>query len=276
MRTFIRNFYRKHLRRHRHDEVRPINRTCGSRHARSAPITTQSDSAPINSNSASPVNAPVESAPANETLTDEATLYGYESLNDAASGNATLAHTAAVTSLPMHHPLEDHPKNRFDHVSITALYPGGHVNGLRVIHNPKDAMVDIIFIHGLNGHPFNAWKHQNGSFWPMHFLIKEEDMPSVRIMTFGYDANITQWTLGAVGQNNITDHAKSLNESIGRIRARSKTVRYYQANVMVSDDTNLTFRKPGRSSSWHTVWGGFWQRRLFSCPKHPTTPIQVS
>ncbi|KAH0566278.1 hypothetical protein GP486_000330 [Trichoglossum hirsutum] len=57
--------------------------------------------------------------------------------------------------------------------------------GLQAIHEPKGQHfdIDIIFVHGLQGHLFNTWKGLNCS-WPGEFLA--EDVPTARLLTFGY------------------------------------------------------------------------------------------
>lgn len=43
-------------------------------------------------------------------------------------------------------------------------------------------------MHGLNGHPINTFKHENGTVWIENLLPTESKFEKVRIMTFGYDA----------------------------------------------------------------------------------------
>ncbi|KAK3327045.1 hypothetical protein B0T19DRAFT_420664 [Cercophora scortea] len=65
--------------------------------------------------------------------------------------------------------------------------------GLNVLHplgDDKSALVDIITIHGLSGHPHNTWTNNTtGHFWPMSSL--PEDVPLSRIMTFGYETSVS-------------------------------------------------------------------------------------
>ncbi|KAK6449966.1 hypothetical protein FP744_10006216 [Trichoderma asperellum] len=80
--------------------------------------------------------------------------------------------------------------------------------GLRVLHQPEFAALDIIFVHGLGGHSQKTWtkNHDPSLFWPEIWLPFEPDVGKARILTFGYDAN---WRGGA-GISNITDFAKEL------------------------------------------------------------------
>ncbi|KAK3311985.1 hypothetical protein B0H66DRAFT_506297 [Apodospora peruviana] len=48
--------------------------------------------------------------------------------------------------------------------------------------------VDIIAIHGLNGHPFDTWTHENGIMWLRDFL--PGDLPGCRVYTYGYPSQV--------------------------------------------------------------------------------------
>jgi hypothetical protein len=62
----------------------------------------------------------------------------------------------------------------------------------------------VVFIHGFNGHPKDTWT-SNGFFWPWEF---RNTVPDVRIMTFGYNADIeTSLTRNLMG---IHDYAANL------------------------------------------------------------------
>ncbi|KAI9765965.1 MAG: hypothetical protein M1840_006972, partial [Geoglossum simile] len=131
--------------------------------------------------------------------------------------------------------------------------------GLTFLSNPQNAVADIVFVHGLQGHPQNTWTYksklaqspqrrghrtrilsifhkfskrehpepgiseevdidqEDGTeerrgqgkdvFWPRDLLKK--DFPIARIMTFGYNTNITQG-YEAANQGNIFSHARDL------------------------------------------------------------------
>ncbi|KAK5124654.1 hypothetical protein LTR85_001367 [Meristemomyces frigidus] len=79
--------------------------------------------------------------------------------------------------------------------------------GLVVVVNPADALVDIVFVHGITGNRRKTWTHSNGTFWPEQLL--PQDIPGARVLTFGYDADLVG-TLRPVGQGRLRDHASAL------------------------------------------------------------------
>lgn len=76
----------------------------------------------------------------------------------------------------------------------------------------------IVFVHGLTGNRQNTWTHDDGVFWPQDLLPK--DLPTTRIMTFGYDADIV-CMIKTAGSNTLRDHGKSLANDLAMRRARS-------------------------------------------------------
>ncbi|CAI7640645.1 unnamed protein product [Penicillium glandicola] len=84
--------------------------------------------------------------------------------------------------------------------------------GLTTVYNPPDdIVVDLIFVHGVNGGSQSTWT-KNGDpslFWPQEWLPKDQAFQDVRIHTFGYASTISQ---GSV--LNIPDFARSLLYSI--------------------------------------------------------------
>ncbi|CAO2648328.1 Nn.00g075950.m01.CDS01 [Neocucurbitaria sp. VM-36] len=131
--------------------------------------------------------------------------------------------------------------------------------GITVLACPdkeEDCVVDVVFVHGLQGHPERTWSTQsrqsdadedqvsenvrssrlrlrklfsrkdksaeqhpdkvNPVFWPQDLL--PEDCAAARIMTFGYDSDISKFFDGAVNKNSFYDHANDLLRALLRQR----------------------------------------------------------
>ena len=48
--------------------------------------------------------------------------------------------------------------------------------------------IDIIAIHGLNGHPFYTWTHKNGTLWLKDLLLVH--LLGCRVYTYGYPSQV--------------------------------------------------------------------------------------
>lgn len=106
-------------------------------------------------------------------------------------------------------------------ISQEDLFPNNQIHGLRVLYQPPNPLVDIIFVHGLTGDSYNTWlQSTSGIYWPVQLLSK--DISDARIMTFGYDADVTKF-LGPVGQNNLRDHASNLLAELAARRAEDNS-----------------------------------------------------
>ena len=74
--------------------------------------------------------------------------------------------------------------------------------------------VDLVLVHGLNGHPQASWRaDESGAFWPKDFLpqyLKEE---KVRILTYGYNAAVND-LLGCQSSDRIHHHAQTLVQGL--------------------------------------------------------------
>jgi protein SERAC1 len=73
--------------------------------------------------------------------------------------------------------------------------------GIELLHDFSDAIVDICFVHGLRGHRRSTWTAGNQKDpWPKTLL--PDEVENVRILTFGYDASYVR--LGPAGSNSVT------------------------------------------------------------------------
>jgi pimeloyl-ACP methyl ester carboxylesterase len=84
-----------------------------------------------------------------------------------------------------------------------------------------DAALDVVFVHGLMGNARTTWTHRaSGTFWPRDLLPR--DVPNVRVMTFGYPADIVN-LLRPTSTSGVTNHAASLVGALEGIRMRTRT-----------------------------------------------------
>ncbi|KAI9041260.1 LipA and NB-ARC domain protein [Aspergillus affinis] len=87
----------------------------------------------------------------------------------------------------------------------------------QVYCSPEKPQVDIVLVHGLNGHPYKSWATDSGVFWPADLLPEVLETSRVRILTYGYNANVTAFTDGA-SKDRILNHAETLASGLAANR----------------------------------------------------------
>jgi protein SERAC1 len=82
--------------------------------------------------------------------------------------------------------------------------------GLTEVYSAPSPVVDIVFVHGLNGHAYNTWATHNPEvFWPTDLLPSALEGQHCRLLTYGYDAQVTAFSDGA-SKDKIHNHAEHL------------------------------------------------------------------
>jgi hypothetical protein len=94
--------------------------------------------------------------------------------------------------------------------------------GLNLLHDPPDPQIDFIFVHGLGGGSRKTWSLSADPqhYWPKAWLSQDSKFASVRIHSFGYNADWDEWKKSTL---NILDFARSLVGAISYNRAIHKS-----------------------------------------------------
>ncbi|KAI9720681.1 MAG: hypothetical protein M1835_004022 [Candelina submexicana] len=95
--------------------------------------------------------------------------------------------------------------------------------GLKVLYepaSPSGAVTDICFVHGLTGGWDTTWTAEDSTEpWPKTLL--SQDISDVRILSWGYDADIINlWN--PASNNRVANHAQNLNGDLARKRDESE------------------------------------------------------
>ncbi|KAK0647014.1 hypothetical protein B0T16DRAFT_391337 [Cercophora newfieldiana] len=99
--------------------------------------------------------------------------------------------------------------------------------GLKVLHDPKNSIADLVLVHGLNGHPIDTWTYietlEDGSklsvCWPKDLLPRVQ--PRIRVLSFGYSGDIYENNSVAGIRGNATSllvHLKLRREDLDEKR----------------------------------------------------------
>ncbi|CAI0645455.1 unnamed protein product, partial [Colletotrichum noveboracense] len=78
--------------------------------------------------------------------------------------------------------------------------------GLNLLASPSDANIDIVAVHGLDGHWRRSFTAENGVFWLQDLLPAW--MPSARIYSFSHDSRTRGGDVPLTLE--ISDHGKEL------------------------------------------------------------------
>ncbi|KAH7046754.1 hypothetical protein B0J12DRAFT_741718 [Macrophomina phaseolina] len=127
--------------------------------------------------------------------------------------------------------------------------------GIGLVADHSDAVLDIIFVHGLTGNRDKTWTNPKGTFWPGALL--SQDFPRARIMTFGYDADVVRfWTIAS--SNRLSHHGKSLAYALLDQRAqasRRPIIKREDVRTILSNTLGIIFMATPHGGSRVASWG---------------------
>ena len=91
----------------------------------------------------------------------------------------------------------------------------------------------VVFVHGLRGHRKKTWT-KDDVCWPEELLSKEEAFAHVRVLAFGYDANVVNFT-GRASLNSLFDHSINLLNELFRVRRQDAVslVRFWGVSTQI-------------------------------------------
>ncbi|KEF62369.1 uncharacterized protein A1O9_00341 [Exophiala aquamarina CBS 119918] len=96
-------------------------------------------------------------------------------------------------------------------------------SGVKVLYEPQDPVVDVVFVHGLTGDRERTWTHPgNGVCWPRDIL--PQNLPDARILTFGYDAYVVR-ARDQVASIDIAHHANDFLNCLANERMDSQSAK---------------------------------------------------
>ena len=86
--------------------------------------------------------------------------------------------------------------------------------GLTAVYTPQppsSTLVDLVFVHGLGGHPQKTWtSKKTGVFWPGQLLPQYTQQQRIQVWVYGYDANPTSKGGQGASTDMIHDHSEHL------------------------------------------------------------------
>jgi len=89
-------------------------------------------------------------------------------------------------------------------------------DGIKVLHDPLNATVDVCFVHGLTGDRESTWASGTDKLcWPKTLLPSK--LSKARILTYGYDAYVLRKSVAS--SNRLIDHATNLLNDLTADRA---------------------------------------------------------
>ncbi|OCL01786.1 hypothetical protein AOQ84DRAFT_206150 [Glonium stellatum] len=93
--------------------------------------------------------------------------------------------------------------------------------GIKVLVPGGTPLIDIVAVHGLDGHREKSWTADNGVLWLQ--VLLPEHIPDARVLTYGYDARTR--SSEHLTHQTLYGHSESLISALSLHRRKTKTER---------------------------------------------------
>ncbi|KAF4432635.1 hypothetical protein FACUT_8323 [Fusarium acutatum] len=117
--------------------------------------------------------------------------------------------------------------------------------GITTLYEAADAKVDICAVHGLGGNAIDTWTTKSGKMWFRDFLPEHENFKNSRVMTFGYDSDLTDRRTVM----ELESWAETLLQSLNEVRTGEKNIKLSQCGIV--------FLATPHSGSTKADWSNF-------------------
>ncbi|KAK2736912.1 hypothetical protein FQN57_000515 [Myotisia sp. PD_48] len=116
-----------------------------------------------------------------------------------------------VITLPDSEPVEPLGSEKQRLTLVLSSADGCRIFGIKELYHPVDqqVVVDIVAVHGLNGHATKTWTSQ-GICWLNHPEFLPKFVKNARVLTWGYNANISTLYGKHAGSDRILQHSQTL------------------------------------------------------------------
>ncbi|THD00234.1 hypothetical protein EYZ11_000284 [Aspergillus tanneri] len=114
--------------------------------------------------------------------------------------------------------------------------------GIKELYRPADGIpeVDIVAVHGLNGHATDTWTAQaQGICWLNHPDFLPKYLPRARVLVWGYNAKIASVLGGRTSSDRILQHAQTLVHQLEADRDLESATRLTAPKRVVNFENNL-------------------------------------
>ena len=138
--------------------------------------------------------------------------------------------------------------------------------GLTEVFSPsQQASVDVVFVHGIFGHPKDTWTCDDADvFWPAELLPPVLEDESTRILTYGYDAGFETFADGQA-RHKIHDVADRLGRDLVSNRQVMGNQNPDRPIAYLLAASILMSSRSGKLSNdllylLHTLWEACWSK----------------